>query len=115
MSRSSSGNSVPSIHITSPNPPWKTSVPSDYPLHRVYSAPSEDIPSLDQMRTEAVKSITHTRSPTRLRATTLTTETRSRSGSESTPSKPPLLSQSSSTTSLTSLGQRSPPPTVELD
>jgi len=106
---------MPSIQITSPKTPRKASLPSDYPLHRVFSAPSEDIPSLEQMRTEAVKSITQIRSPTRLRATTVTTETRSRSGSESTPPKPPLLSQSSSSTSLTSLGQRSPAPTVELD
>ena len=68
------------------------------------------------MRTEAIRSITTLRFPTRLRATTLTTsETRSRSGSESTIPKPHVLSQSSSSTSLTSLGQRSPVPIVELD
>ena len=66
------------------------------------------------MRTEAIRTITTLRSPTRLRATTLT-ETRSRSGSDSTVPKPHVLSQSSSSTSLTSLGQRSPVPTVELD
>ena len=113
MSPSSSSDSIPSINVTSPTTPSK---PRPAMLNRINSAPSEEIPSLDQMRTEAIRTITTLRSPTRLRATTLaTTETRSRSGSDSTPHKPHFLSQSSSSTSLTSLGQRSPVPVVELE
>lgn len=85
-------------------------------LSRVHSAPVEEIPTLEQMRTGVVKSINTFRSPTRLRATTLAADTtRSRSGSDSTPPKQPVLSESSSTTSLTSWGQRSPVPIVEMN
>jgi small G protein signaling modulator 3 len=112
MSPSSSSDSIPYINISSPITPSK---PTDSTaLHRTNSAPPEQSPSLDQMRTEAIRTITTLRSPARLRATTLT-ETRSRSGSDSTVPKPLVLSQSSSSTSLTSLGQRSPVPIVELD
>lgn len=118
MSPSSSNESIPAINITAPRTPSK---PRPDTLHRINSAPTEESPSLDQMRTEAIRTITTLRSPTRLRATTLTTtETRSRSGSDSTLPKTShggggVLSQSSSSTSLTSLGQRSPAPVLELE
>ena len=115
MSPSSSSEGIPFINVSSPKTP---SNPADTTtsLHRTYSAPEEESLSLDQMRTEAIRTITTLRPLTRLRATTLTTtESRSRSGSESTVPKPHVLSQSSSSTSLTSLGQRSPVPIVELD
>jgi hypothetical protein len=108
MSPSSSSDSIPSINITS-SPPSKS---SPHTLTRTNSAPQEPTP--DQMRSTVARSINNLRSPTRLRATTLTTDvTRSRSGSDST--HPPALSQSSSSTSLTSLGQKSPAPVVEME
>src|SRR5208282_381726 len=114
MSPSSSSDSIPFINVSSPKTPSKP-MDTTTSLHRTHSAPPGEFPSLDQMRTEAIRTITLL-PPTRLRATTLTTtETRSRSGSDSTVPKPHVLSQSSSSTSLTSLGQRSPVPIVELD
>jgi hypothetical protein len=108
MSPSSSSDSIPSINIT-PSAPSKT---SPHTLSRTNSAPQEPTP--DQMRSTVARSINNLRSPTRLRATTLTTDiTRSRSGSDST--HPPALSQSSSSTSLTSLGQKPPAPVVEME
>jgi Rab-GTPase-TBC domain len=116
ISPSSSNISVTSLNgppASDPSPQLPSTHDS---LSRVYSAPVEEIPTLEQMRTGVVKSIHTFRSPTRLRATTLTADTtRSRSGSESTPPKQPVLSQSSSTTSLTSWGQRSPVPVVEMN
>ena len=119
MDQVSSSESVLHIKVL-PNTPLKDIINETSMLQRTISAPTTEtqIPaSLDQMRTEAIRSITSLRSPTRLRATTLTaTGTRSRSGSESTVPKPhAVLSQSSSSTSLTSLGQRSPAPVVELE
>ena len=113
MSPSTSSDSIPSINV-SPSTPSKDTA-SGKALHRIVSAPSEETPTLEQMRTGVVRSINNLRSPTRLRATTLTIEaSRSRSGSDSTVPKPPILSQSSSSASLNSLNQP-PVPVVEMD
>ena len=112
LSSSSSSTSIPAINIVSPARSKPLS-PPEPDLHRCESAPAPATPTtLDQMRSEAIKSINTLRSPTRLRATTLTApdqQVRSRSGSDSTVPKPVALSQSSSSTSLTSLSLRSPP------
>lgn len=114
MSPSLSSESTPPIDIS----PLKTTtklVHDATMLHRVSSAPTEEIPSLDQMRAEAIRSMTTLHPLSRLRATTLTTETRSLSGSDSTASKPYVLSRNNSSTSLASISQRPPVPIVELD